>query len=66
VAVFMDKANALAISMDGCRRRARRPVRPLGFDGQKDLRPIALEIWDDTFMATYQVPNYEPPAGVTC
>ena len=67
VAVFMDKASVLAYldrRLPAAELAGR--VRSLGFDGQKDLGPIALEIWDDHFMATYQVPNYEPPAGVTC
>lgn len=67
VAVFMDKASVL----DYVERRlpagelARR-VRSLAFDGQQDLGPIPLEIWDDFFMATFKLPNYQPPAGITC
>jgi hypothetical protein len=67
VAVFADKAAALDY-LEGripAAELARR-VRPLGFDGQKDLGVIPLEIWDDPFMATYKIPNYEPPPGITC
>jgi hypothetical protein len=67
VAVFVDKATALdylegRLSAAALSRR----VRPLAFDGQQDLGPIPLEIWDDPFMATFKLPNYEPPAGITC
>jgi hypothetical protein len=67
VAVFVDKASALAyferrLTVVDLNRR----MHFLAFDGQQDLGPLALEIWDDFFMATYKVPNYQPPAGVTC
>jgi hypothetical protein len=67
IAVFMDKKTAL----DYLERRITAAelttkVRSLAFDGQKDLGVIPLEIWDDFFMATFKVPNYEPPPGVTC
>jgi hypothetical protein len=67
IAVFVDKKSAL----DYMERRISAAelttkVRSLAFDGQKDLGVIPLEIWDDFFMATYQVPNYDPPPGVTC
>ena len=67
VAVFLPKAAVLDY-LGGRLPAAElaRRVRPLGFDGQQDLGVIALEIWDDTFMATYKLPNYEPPPGTTC
>jgi hypothetical protein len=43
-----------------------RQMRVMGFDGQTDLGPQTLEVWDDNFVATFRPPNYEPPAGVTC
>ena len=67
VAVFVDKAAALDY-LEGripAAELARR-VRALAFDGQTDLGVNPLEIWDDPFMATYKVPNYEPPPGITC
>jgi hypothetical protein len=38
----------------------------VGFDGQTDLGPQTLDIWDDDFAATFKLPNYEPPAGISC
>jgi len=67
LAAFIDKATGL----DYLERRiphadfARR-MRVVGFDGQTDLGPQVLELWDDDFAATFKLPNYEPPAGVTC
>jgi hypothetical protein len=67
VAVFVDKASVLDY-MEGRLPAAElaRRVRPLAFDGERDLGPIPLQIWDDFFMATYKIPNYQPPAGITC
>ena len=67
VAAFIDKATGL----DFLERRipngefARR-IRVLGFDGQTDLGPQALDVWDDDFAATFKLPNYEPPPGISC
>lgn len=67
VAAFIDKATGL----DYLERRiphedfARR-MRVMGFDGQTDLGPQKLEVWEDDFAATFKLPNYEPPAGVSC
>ena len=67
VAAFIDKTTGL----DYLERRIShgdlaRQMRVMGFDGQTDLGPQALEIWDDDFAATFKLPNYEPPAGITC
>lgn len=67
VAVFVDKKSALdymekRISAAELTTKA----RWLAFDGQNELAALPLEIWDDFFMATFKVPNYEPPPGITC
>ena len=67
IAVFVDKKSAL----DYMEKRITAAelttkARWLAFDGQKELPNLPLEIWDDFFMATFQVPNYEPPPGITC
>jgi hypothetical protein len=67
IAVFVDKKSALdymekRITAGDLATKA----RWLAFDGQKELPNLPLEIWDDFFMATYKVPNYDPPPGVTC
>jgi hypothetical protein len=36
------------------------------FDGEKEMGRLPLEVWEDNFIATYKVPNYEVQKGVTC
>lgn len=41
-------------------------ARVLAWDGETALGSLQLQPWDDDFVATYRVANYEPAAGVTC
>ena len=44
-----------------------RPADPgAGIRRADDLGPQELEIWDDTSPRTFKLPNYDPPAGITC
>lgn len=36
------------------------------YDGEKEMGRLPLEIWDDNFVATYKIPNYEVQKGITC
>jgi len=36
------------------------------FDGEKEMGRLPLEVWEDNFIATYKVPNYEVQKGFTC
>ncbi len=38
----------------------------LGYDGDKPLGQVKLQAWEDTFVKTFQVANYQPAAGVSC
>jgi len=38
----------------------------LGWDGEQSLGPVKVAAWDDNFVATYKVANYEMAPGVTC
>ena len=40
--------------------------RVLGWDGETALGPLRLASWDDDFMATYKVSNYQLAPGVSC
>lgn len=40
--------------------------RVLGFDGETALGALTLAAWDDNFVATYKVANYQLERGVTC
>ena len=68
VAIFIDKASALdyLAGRADIRTLAGR-TRVLGFDGETALGPITLApTWDDNFVSTYKVANYQLEAGVTC
>ncbi len=38
----------------------------LGYDGEKPLGPVKVKAWEDDFLKTFQVANYQPAPGVTC
>jgi hypothetical protein len=38
----------------------------LGWDGESALGPLRLAGWEDTFVSTYKVKDYEVEPGVTC
>jgi hypothetical protein len=40
--------------------------RVLGWDGETALGPLRLASWDDDFMSTYKVSNYQLAPGVSC
>lgn len=41
-------------------------AKVLGFDGETALGELRLTGWDDNFVASYKVANYEIEKGVTC
>ncbi len=38
----------------------------LAWDGETALGPLRLAVWDDDFVATYKVANYQPEPGASC
>jgi hypothetical protein len=40
--------------------------RVLGWDGETSLGPLRLVSWDDDFVTTYKVANYQLAPGVSC
>jgi hypothetical protein len=67
IAVFLDKPTALeylqgAVKMADLVDRA----RIYGWDGESPLGRLRLAAWDDNFVSTYKVANYQLAAGVTC
>ena len=36
------------------------------FDGVQDMGRLPLEVWEDSFVRTYKVANYEAPKGQRC
>jgi hypothetical protein len=41
-------------------------ARILAWDGETSLGPIRLTSWDDDFVSTYKVANYQLAPGVSC
>ena len=41
-------------------------ARILGWDGETSLGALRLASWDDDFVATYKVSNYQLAPGVSC
>lgn len=37
-----------------------------GYDGATPLGQLRLQAWEDGFLSTYQIANYQPDPGVTC
>jgi hypothetical protein len=68
IAVFVDKATALAyLAGESDIRTVAGQARVLGFDGETPLGPVTLSsAWEDTFVTTFKVQNYQMEAGVTC
>jgi hypothetical protein len=67
IAVFLDRSSAADFVA------GRMPVRDLaararvlGWDGEKSLGPLRLASWDDDFVSTYKVSNYQLAPGVSC
>lgn len=67
LALFVDKNTALGflsrrVAASEFTRRAKFSV----FDGTQDLGRLPLEVWDDSFVRTFKVANYETPKGQKC
>ena len=67
LALFVDKPTALGflgkrVSSSEFTRRAKFSV----FDGVQDMGRLPLEVWEDSFVRTYKVSNYEAPKGQKC
>ena len=67
LALFVDKPTALGflakrVSAGEFTRRAKFSV----FDGMQDMGRLPLEVWEDSFVRTYKVANYEVPKGQRC
>jgi hypothetical protein len=67
IAAFMDRATAsdyIAGRVPARELAAR--ARVLGWDGETALGPLRLTSWEDDFVATYKVSNYQLAPGVSC
>jgi hypothetical protein len=67
IAVFLDKQTALDYLQGGVKAPdlpAR--ARVYGWDGETALGRLRVAAWDDNFVSTFKVANYEVEKGVTC
>ena len=67
LAFFVDKQTTMGylakrVSATELTRRAKFSV----FDGVQDMGRLPLEVWEDSFVRTYKVANYETPKGQKC
>ncbi len=67
IAVFLDRP-VVADYMGGriASRELAARARVLGWDGETSLGPLRVASWDDDFVATYKVSNYQLAPGVSC
>lgn len=40
--------------------------RVFAFDGKTSLGQVRVQAWEDSFLSTHQMANYQPDPGVTC
>jgi hypothetical protein len=68
VAIFIDKPTALEyLSGRADVKALSSRARVLGFDGETALGVLTLgPTWDDNFVSTFKVANYQLEPGVTC
>ncbi|HEX3175149.1 MAG TPA: hypothetical protein VHZ49_00635 [Methylomirabilota bacterium] len=67
MAVFVDRAAVLEF-LDGTlppRELASR-AKVMAWDGATALGPLSVSAWEDNFVSTYKVQNYQMEKGVTC
>jgi len=67
IASFLDRASAAdyVAGRVPARDLASR-ARVLAWDGETSLGPIRLTSWEDDFVTTYKVANYQVASGVSC
>lgn len=67
IAVFITKAAAADyLAGRASASQLANGARVLGWDGEAGLGELKLAAWDDNFVATYKVANYEADKSVSC
>jgi len=67
IAVFLRKAVAADyLAGRGSVGHLAEAAQVLGWDGETALGALKLKAWDDNFVSTYKVANYQLASGVTC
>jgi hypothetical protein len=67
IAVFTERPTAAAY-LGGRMKIGELATRVVvfGWDGETPLGRVRVQGWEDGFVKTYHVANYQPEAGVTC
>jgi hypothetical protein len=67
IAVFVDRATALEyLAGSVAPRDLASRARVMAWDGADALGALQVSAWEDNFVATYKVQNYQLEKGVTC
>lgn len=67
IAVFVDRATALEYLAGGVApRELASRSRVMAWDGTNALGALTVSAWEDNFVSTYKVQNYQLEKGVTC
>jgi len=67
IAVFLRKAVvADFVAGRGSVGHLAETAQVMGWDGENALGALKVKAWDDNFVATYKVANYQLASGVTC
>ena len=67
IAVFVDRATALEyLGGSVAARELATRARVMAWDGTSSLGALNVSAWEDNFVSTYKVQNYQLEKGVTC
>jgi len=67
IAVFVDRALAVDyLARTVSARELAGRARVMAWDGADALGPISVSAWEDNFVATYKMQNYQLDKGVSC
>jgi hypothetical protein len=67
IAVFVDRATALEyLAGNVPARDLASRARVMAWDGTNALGALNVSAWEDNFVSTYKVQNYQLDKGVTC
>lgn len=67
IAVFVDRALAVEyLARTVSARELAGRARVMAWDGADALGPISVSAWEDNFVATYKMHNYQLDKGVSC
>ena len=67
IAAFMERPAVAAYLAGGLPiRELAGQARVLAWNGETPLGPLPVQAWDDNFLSTFKLANYQPEPGATC